>query len=194
MEGALILPSEEDNNTFSINFSTGEVYKVRASEAKERQVWVDKLRACSNRTANSKKTFVRSVVMSPSSQNENFDRSTLSPADAFNSVNDILMGLEFEQYEIAKAIDDFAFTPRPDGAAPLNNTQDLLDRAWKPPSHFYKISVQAMEFKDTHPQEEHRELESLDFTELIDVVTELVKGLSSKGLYSNSNKMKNICL
>merc|ERR550519_3234182 len=27
MEGALILPSEEDNNTFSINFSSGEVYK-----------------------------------------------------------------------------------------------------------------------------------------------------------------------
>ena len=64
--------------------------------------------------------------MSPSSQNENFDRSTLSPVDAFNSVNDILMGLEFEQYEIAKAIDDLAFTPRPDGAAHLNITQDLL--------------------------------------------------------------------
>ena len=64
--------------------------------------------------------------MSPSSQNENFDRSTLSPVDAFNSVNDILMGLEFEQYEIARAIDDLAFTPRPDGAAHLNITQDLL--------------------------------------------------------------------
>merc|ERR1719187_524285 len=128
MEGALIIPSEEDNNTFSINFSTGEVYKVRAAEAKERQVWVDKLRACSNRTrtANSKQTFERSVVMSPSSQSENFDRTILSPADAFNSVNDILMGLEFEQYEIAKAIDDLAFTPRPNGAAPLNNGQDLL--------------------------------------------------------------------
>merc|ERR1719489_531329 len=84
MEGALILPSEEDNNTFSINFCTGEVYKVRAAEAKERQVWVDKLRACSNRTANSKQAlesilYVRSVVMSPSSQSENFDRTTLSP-------------------------------------------------------------------------------------------------------------------
>ena len=36
MEGALIIPSEEDGHTFSINFSTGEVYKVRAVEAKER--------------------------------------------------------------------------------------------------------------------------------------------------------------
>ena len=59
MEGALILPSEDDNNTFSINFSTGEVYKMRAGEAKERQVWVDKLRACSNGTATPQKTFMR---------------------------------------------------------------------------------------------------------------------------------------
>merc|ERR1719312_531018 len=101
MEGALIIPSEEDNNTFSINFSTGEVYKIRAAEAKERQVWVDKLRACADRTVNSRKPFVRSV-MSPSSQCENFPIP--SPAEAFNSVNDILMGLEFKQYEIARAL------------------------------------------------------------------------------------------
>merc|ERR1719153_390478 len=78
MEGALILPSEEDSYTFSINFITGEVYKVRAAEAKERQVWGDKLRACTNRTANSKQALERSVVMSPSSQSENFDRTTPS--------------------------------------------------------------------------------------------------------------------
>ena len=45
IEGALILPSEEDSHTFSINFSSGRVYKVRAAEARERQMWVDKLRA-----------------------------------------------------------------------------------------------------------------------------------------------------
>merc|ERR1719233_2091129 len=58
MEGALILPSEDDNNTFSINFSSGEV---------------DKVRACSNGTPNSQKTFVMSV-MSPSSKVETLDR------------------------------------------------------------------------------------------------------------------------
>ena len=46
MEGALVIPSEEDSHTFSINFSSGRVYKVRAAEARERQMWVDKLRAC----------------------------------------------------------------------------------------------------------------------------------------------------
>merc|ERR1719435_33011 len=85
MEGALILPSEDDNNTFSINFSSGEVYKIRAAEAKERQAWVDKLRACSYGTANSQQTFVRSV-MSPSSSCENFGW-TPSPAEALNNVN-----------------------------------------------------------------------------------------------------------
>jgi len=125
MEGALILPSEEDNSTFSINFSSGEVYKVRAAEAKERQFWVDKLRACSNRTANSQQTFVRSV-MSPSSPCGNFGW-TPSPAEALNNVNDILMGLEYKQFEIAETIDDLAFTPRPEETpAPLKRSNDLL--------------------------------------------------------------------
>ena len=34
MEGALVMPSEEDSHTFCINFSSGEVYKVRAAEAR----------------------------------------------------------------------------------------------------------------------------------------------------------------
>ena len=45
MEGALVIPSDEDSHTFCINFTSGEVYKVRAAEARERQMWVDKLRA-----------------------------------------------------------------------------------------------------------------------------------------------------
>ena len=46
MEGALVIPSEENSHTFSINFSSWRVYKLRAAEARERQMWVDKLRAC----------------------------------------------------------------------------------------------------------------------------------------------------
>ena len=63
--------------------------------------------------------------MSPSSQCENFPIP--SPADAFNSVNDILMGLEYKQYEIARAIESLAFNPGHEGApAPFWNTKDLL--------------------------------------------------------------------
>ena len=35
----------KDSHTFSINFSSEEVYKVRAAEARERLMWVDMLRA-----------------------------------------------------------------------------------------------------------------------------------------------------
>ena len=47
MKGAAVSPSQEDENTFVITFVSGESYKVRASSARERQVWVDRLRHCS---------------------------------------------------------------------------------------------------------------------------------------------------
>merc|ERR1719350_1581674 len=61
MEGALVVPSEEDSHTFSINFSSGEVFKVRAAEARERQMWVDKLRA-----STSMLMVGRTAILSPS--------------------------------------------------------------------------------------------------------------------------------
>ena len=50
MEGALVNPSEEDCQTFCINFRNGEVFKMRAAETRERQAWVDQLRASASRT------------------------------------------------------------------------------------------------------------------------------------------------
>jgi hypothetical protein len=44
--GAAIVPSEEDGQTFSVNFASAEVFKVRASHTKERQVWVDRCVGC----------------------------------------------------------------------------------------------------------------------------------------------------
>nr|XP_006811888.1 PREDICTED: oxysterol-binding protein-related protein 11-like [Saccoglossus kowalevskii] len=43
--GAVISPSDEDSQTFSVNAANGEIYRLRASDAKERQHWVNKLRA-----------------------------------------------------------------------------------------------------------------------------------------------------
>lgn len=47
LDGAVISPSQEDSCTFYVNASNGEVYKLRASNAKERQDWVDRLRGSS---------------------------------------------------------------------------------------------------------------------------------------------------
>lgn len=42
--GCLVVPSDEDSQTFTVNFASGESYKLRAENAKERQVWVDRIR------------------------------------------------------------------------------------------------------------------------------------------------------
>ena len=43
-QGAVVAPSEEDSQTFSVNGANGEIYKLRAVDAKERQYWVSRLR------------------------------------------------------------------------------------------------------------------------------------------------------
>jgi len=48
LAGSVVLPSDEDSHTFSVNFASGEVYKVRATHPRERQIWVDRIRACAH--------------------------------------------------------------------------------------------------------------------------------------------------
>lgn len=45
LESAVVFPSDEDSNTFSVNSSNGECYKLRAADARARQDWVNRLRA-----------------------------------------------------------------------------------------------------------------------------------------------------
>ncbi|KAJ8686790.1 hypothetical protein QAD02_022584 [Eretmocerus hayati] len=45
LAGAVIAPSDEDSNTFVVNSATGDMVKLRATDARARQEWVDKLRA-----------------------------------------------------------------------------------------------------------------------------------------------------
>lgn len=47
LSGSIITPSDEDGQTFSVCSSSGEVYKLRAADSKERQFWVDRLRQVS---------------------------------------------------------------------------------------------------------------------------------------------------
>ncbi|XP_070586613.1 oxysterol-binding protein-related protein 11 isoform X2 [Erythrolamprus reginae] len=46
LAGAVISPSDEDSHTFTVNAATGEQYKLRATDAKERQHWVSRLQIC----------------------------------------------------------------------------------------------------------------------------------------------------
>ncbi|KAI0208398.1 Oxysterol-binding protein-related protein 11 [Lamellibrachia satsuma] len=45
LAGAVVSPSDEDSQTFTVNAANGEIYRLRAHNAKERQYWVDRLRA-----------------------------------------------------------------------------------------------------------------------------------------------------
>lgn len=47
LAGASICPSDEDSRTFSISCASGDTLKLRAADARERQEWVDGLRAIS---------------------------------------------------------------------------------------------------------------------------------------------------
>ncbi|XP_059144040.1 oxysterol-binding protein-related protein 11-like isoform X2 [Physella acuta] len=45
LAAAVVSPSEEDSQTFIISAANGEIFKLRASDAKERQLWVDRIRS-----------------------------------------------------------------------------------------------------------------------------------------------------
>ncbi|XP_036365788.1 oxysterol-binding protein-related protein 11 isoform X1 [Octopus sinensis] len=45
LAGAVISPSDEDSQTFIVHAANGELYRLKAIDARERQHWVDKLRA-----------------------------------------------------------------------------------------------------------------------------------------------------
>ncbi|XP_072015596.1 oxysterol-binding protein-related protein 11-like isoform X2 [Amphiura filiformis] len=45
LTGAVVSPSDEDSQTFTVNAANGEVYRLRAQDARERQHWVSRLRA-----------------------------------------------------------------------------------------------------------------------------------------------------
>eukprot|EP00092_Neocalanus_flemingeri_P032488 GFUD01035334.1.p1 GENE.GFUD01035334.1~~GFUD01035334.1.p1 ORF type:complete len:235 (-),score=64.02 GFUD01035334.1:86-790(-) len=108
MEGAMVIPSEEDRHTFSIQFSTGEVYRVRAAEAKERQVWVDQLRTSSTRqergSGGRSNWRARSIRLS-NSRCEQFVKPSKDTSDSFASVEDILLDIDDKQEEVVELIE-----------------------------------------------------------------------------------------
>ena len=117
LAGAVVVPSEEDGNTFSINFGSGEVYKVRASQTRERQVWVDRLRACSHRHGHAlgvPRAPGRDRPITPpgakshvtgSEPSDQLQSLSLSALDAFGSVHDMLHRVEEKHRSLSEAIE-----------------------------------------------------------------------------------------
>jgi len=123
LAGSVVLPSEEDGQTFTVNFASGEVFKVRASHAKERQMWVDRLRACAymhnealahNHPSLSLRELRPPTPPGSRSHISNGEPSaqlqtlSLSVLDAFGSVHDILNKVDEKHQGIAETIEAFS--------------------------------------------------------------------------------------
>ncbi|XP_048580502.1 oxysterol-binding protein-related protein 11 isoform X2 [Nematostella vectensis] len=67
LAGASVCPSDEDSFTFSVNAINGDVFKLRANNAKERQHWINTLRSVAEfHTQNMAPIVPQSVTLSPS--------------------------------------------------------------------------------------------------------------------------------
>jgi hypothetical protein len=109
LAGAAVLPSEEDGHTFSVQFASGEVYKVRASQTRERQAWVDRLRATSHRhsqaLAGARGAREGDAPSGGRPVEEHLQSLSLSALDAFGTVHDMLRRAQDRHRELAEAIE-----------------------------------------------------------------------------------------
>ncbi|CAF3730715.1 unnamed protein product [Adineta steineri] len=71
-----VSPSNEDDVTFTVQTVSGESFKLRAMNARGRQKWIDKLRACSG--SNAANVYVSSLPI-PKTQQTNVSPLTNSP-------------------------------------------------------------------------------------------------------------------
>ncbi|CAH0391721.1 unnamed protein product [Bemisia tabaci] len=114
---AVISPSDEDSHTFTVNSINGESFKLKASDARARQEWVNKLRAAvelhavaiaqKNPPLTTRDPFIgyrsqSSGVLSGSSSSP----CSVAIADAFNSVREHLSQVEFSNESLIKAIEE----------------------------------------------------------------------------------------
>jgi len=112
-----ISPSNEDDVTFTVQTSGGETYKFRASDAKGRQKWIDKLRTCSGSNAasvyvSSLPTPKSNLVNTSSSSNDTQARSInrrdtkiYHHQQTLKEMKEVLRCVELNQREFVETID-----------------------------------------------------------------------------------------
>ncbi|XP_023288796.1 oxysterol-binding protein-related protein 11 isoform X2 [Orussus abietinus] len=107
LAGAVIAPSDEDSNTFTVNSATGDMIKLRAIDARARQEWVDKLRAVTE-------MYTRAIASShpPLPPREHSVNSTRNPVaklevlDAFANCREQLNKVEKLNLLLARSIEN----------------------------------------------------------------------------------------
>merc|ERR1740128_1277972 len=145
LAGAMIVPSEEDSYTFSVNAANEESFKLRALDARERQYWVNQIRivaqaytqvlAESNPPLNRDHSQMSNALSTASiSSDSPFNpiptkkilTCDLTVLDAFGSVRDYLRRVECEHQRL---IHDIEYLPSSGSNTTCNNTELLLLKA-----------------------------------------------------------------
>merc|ERR1712223_2373516 len=119
--GTVVIPSEEDSQTFHVNFASSESYKLRAANVRDRQVWVDRIRAVAHRHESAMardnaapiihKEFLgpppgsKSLLASNGQPTPQLQHLSLSVLDAFGSVHDILQQTDLKHASLAQTIE-----------------------------------------------------------------------------------------
>jgi hypothetical protein len=123
LAGAVISPSEEDSHTFVVNSASGDVYKVRAVDAKERQEWITRLRAVAELHSQAlAQTNSPLVSRDHGSSSNRMMECNISILDAFSQVQDWLERANHSCQELGQSIDRFPIS----GAGIKSTDQDLL--------------------------------------------------------------------
>lgn len=115
LAGAVIAPSDEDSNTFTVNSATGDMIKLRATDARARQEWVDKLRAVTE-------MYTRAIASShpPLPPREHPTNSSRNPVaklevlDAFANCQEQLSKVEKHNLALAQTIENSSLNLDPD--------------------------------------------------------------------------------
>lgn len=110
LQGALICPSDEDSHTFTVNSSSGEVFKLRATDARARQEWVNKLRSVAEHYSNFHKYVTTKDSAGLNLHSGVFVHGTHihSPAtsESFSSAKEHLNEAEQKCLKICKAVEN----------------------------------------------------------------------------------------
>lgn len=112
LAGCQIIPSEEDSQTFTVIALCGDVYKLKASDARNRQIWVNKLRlAAQEETTRAQNT---SLMPSPGIMNQSsFSANSPLTSDllqSLDSVRDQLIVAQKNQIALTNKIEEMTST------------------------------------------------------------------------------------
>ncbi|XP_026277867.1 oxysterol-binding protein-related protein 11 [Frankliniella occidentalis] len=113
LAAAVISPSDEDSNTFTVNSTSGELFKLRAGDARARQDWVNRLRAVAEMHTIA---IAQSNPPLPPREHHTLGTSSATPnplvhctmalLDAFSMVRDHLQKAEHCNSLLVRAVED----------------------------------------------------------------------------------------